>query len=555
MEHGRVSQSSHTSSLRIGLLVDSAKVSKYAYEFVKWAQAQHGTLAITHIIVVPPLNPSDGSRTKSSDIALFQSIMKIERHMLGEYVRHRDHLDSYDLSKLVPEQIIVTQITSEMGPILHFALDDISKLKKLNLDLLITYASRNLRGDILKVARLGIIGVDYANNKSIPGGPAGFWEVYFREDTTTFTIERLGEESDDGEVMMRGCFQTGSYYLLNQAVLFDRSNYYLRSVVERIVARDRLPDVIRSVSHPNKRVRLPAAVEAINYLVRLFAYRTRNEFRRRAGIDYSWQVGYTIGGWRNADLSRSAKINNPPSHFLADPFIISKDNRKICFVEDYDFQRYKGTIVAYELTAKGAVRLGTALEEEFHLSFPYIFEYQQGLYMCPETSGSCDIRIYKCAEFPLRWKLETIALQNISAADTMLFERDGRWWMFTNTDSVGDGDHCTELSIFFSDSPFGKRWTPHALNPIYVDAGRARNAGLIKEGNVFFRISQGQGFDTYGKRTLINEIVELTNSKYSEKTISVITAAFAKGGVGTHHLHSNGDVTVFDFSTFSRTKN
>jgi hypothetical protein len=122
--------------------------------------------------------------------------------------------------------------------------------------------------------------------------------------------------------------------------------------------------------------------------------------------------------------------------------------------------------------------------------------------------------------------------------------------MFTNIDPTGSGDHCSELFIFFSDSPFGD-WRPHRLNPIFVDASRARNGGLVKDGVNFYRVSQCQGFNVYGKSTLINKIVELTESNYVETTIAQITPTFAKGIYGTHHLHSNRRTTVFDFLAIS----
>jgi hypothetical protein len=80
-----------------------------------------------------------------------------------------------------------------------------------------------------------------------------------------------------------------------------------------------------------------------------------------------------------------------------------------------------------------------------------------------------------------------------------------------------------------------------------VDAGRARNAGLVRSGDSYFRISQGQGLDIYGKRSLVNEILELSISAYSEATVAINTPDFATGLVGTHHMHSNGKITVFDF--------
>jgi len=50
---------------------------------------------------------------------------------------------------------------------------------------------------------------------------------------------------------------------------------------------------------------------------------------------------FTQAAWRNAVLWRGTRIENPPSHFLADPFIVSKDGKEICFVEDFD---YKNTV-------------------------------------------------------------------------------------------------------------------------------------------------------------------------------------------------------------------
>jgi hypothetical protein len=268
-------------------------------------------------------------------------------------------------------------------------------------------------------------------------------------------------------------------------------------------------------------------------------------------VKVRWNVAYTFGNWRTAVLWRHQKIANPEGHFLADPFAINRNGRNFCFVEDYDSAAGLGQVAVYEITSNGAVSLGAALTEPFHLSFPFVFTCGQNIYMCPETASNRDIRIYKCIDFPLRWRLEKILIQNIDAADSMLFEQRGKWWMFTNTDSAGDGDYCSEFSIFHADHLLGD-WKPHPLNPIFVDAARARNAGLLKDGDTYYRVSQGQGFDRYGVRTLINEIVDLTEENYAETTIATVTSAFEKRAIGTHHFHSDGEITVFDFACVSR---
>ena len=39
-------------------------------------------------------------------------------------------------------------------------------------------------------------------------------------------------------------------------------------------------------------------------------------------------------------------------------------------------------------------------------------------------------------------------MDNVDAADTSIFEKDGRWWMFTNLCSAKIRDHNSELHIF-----------------------------------------------------------------------------------------------------------
>ena len=37
--------------------------------------------------------------------------------------------------------------------------------------------------------------------------------------------------------------------------------------------------------------------------------------------------------------------------------------------------------------------------------------------------------------------------------------------------------------IYHADSPFAAHWTPHAQNPIYIDSAKARNGGLLTDGD------------------------------------------------------------------------
>ena len=85
-------------------------------------------------------------------------------------------------------------------------------------------------------------------------------------------------------------------------------------------------------------------------------------------------------------------IPNPKNRFLADPFIVRKDGKNYCFVEDFDYKKNLGQISVYQIDREGHRELGSAISEDFHLSFPYIFEYKNQTFMCPETSDINEIR-------------------------------------------------------------------------------------------------------------------------------------------------------------------
>jgi len=273
--------------------------------------------------------------------------------------------------------------------------------------------------------------------------------------------------------------------------------------------------------------------------------------KRAVGLRDRWSVSFIHGDWRNAALLGSNPIPNPPGRFLADPFLHTRGGRTYCFMEDYSYRACKGHISVYEIRASEAAEIGACLTEPFHLSFPYLFEYRGDLYMCPETNDASQIRVYRSKEFPLKWELAAVLMDSIRAADTMLFEHGGKWWMLTNIDKSEIGDHCAELYLFHADSPLSGHWTPHPLNPLYIDPDIARNAGLFMDNGKVFRAAQRQAFDTYGKAFAIFEITTLNETHYVEQRVASIEPNFKPGLKGTHHMSTTGSTTVVDHVSVS----
>ena len=545
--------------LKIGLIVDSDFVSKYVYELAQWGQLQE-SLLISHLIIQNVKHIKQGkiekaviSLKKNGFLHLarqisFALISNIESLLLARFDKFKDHLKTFNLEKVISQRTIINPMISESGFVYRYSAEDIQLVEDLNLDLLIRCGSGILRGEILTSSRLGIISFHHADNRINRGGPPGFWEVYYKQDNTGFIIQQLTEELDGGNVLIRGSLQTKFFYLLNQASLYTKSNHYLKKLLNDIAILGTLPAAMDSQPYFNPLFRRSNLSEQLFYTLNIVANITTKVVNKfLLNKNYRWGVAYSKSDWKTLVMWRANKIKNPPNHFLADPFVINEGDRDYCFVEDYNYSNSKGCISVYEIKDKGAERIGEAIVEPFHMSFPYLFRFDSKIYMCPETYENREIRIYECINFPLEWKLCKISMENVSAVDTMIFERDGLWWLFTNIDPVDIDDHCSELFIFYSDNPLSENWHPHAKNPILIDSSKARNAGILYDDKVVYRVSQKQGFDMYGMGFSINKILKLNKNEYIETELCSVEPNFFSNLMGCHHLHSNGNITVFDF--------
>jgi hypothetical protein len=542
--------------LRIGLLVDSEMASVHTYELAQWGQIQ-SHLFISHLVL------QRSAKKRANQLARTDSPLQgvlhfLRRRLFGliieiERIRSRnsigsDYFRQYNLRTVIQQSIFVEPLFSDGDVVYRYLDDDIQRVRSLDLDLIIACSSDAvLCGKLSNSARLGIIASAQGSIRTDTGGGLGFWEVYLRQDATDFTIWQLTDEVGGAKALIGGRLPTRHFYLLNQASLYKSSIHYLMKLLEEAALDGRLPRFKECSPDFDMPPELPSLIDQAIYItgqVSAFAKKavTRFALRKR----YRWGVSFARCEWLTLDRRKSRKIQAPPNHFLADPFVIEQNGEHFCFVEDYNYEISRACISVYALKGEKAERLGEAITEPFHLSFPYLFRVEQKLYMCPETSECRDIRVYECIEFPLRWKLRKILMRDLFAVDTVIFEREGLWWLLTSVDPIQVGS-CPELLVFYADSPLSEDWKAHKDNPIFIDSMKARNGGLLYQDGSIYRVAQAQGFDVYGKQISINKIEVLTADSYKESGICSVGPDFMPGIRGTHHLHSNGGICVFDY--------
>src|SRR5690242_18496675 len=255
-----------------------------------------------------------------------------------------------------------------------------------------------------------------------------------------------------------------------------------------------------------------------------------------------WSIGIYTGNSPYA-LSTAAEISNPvltaanvtdiPAAFVADPFMI-RVNPWLMFFEVLRNDRPIGEIgLASSENGLEWRYEQIVLREDFHLSYPYVFEWQNAIYMIPETLGANAVCLYEADEFPTRWTLKTKLIEG-QCADPSLVRYNDLWWLFLCSTPY---QHDT-LRLYFAEQLTGP-WREHPRSPVIrADPRLARPAGrILTLNNRPVRFAQ-DCVPQYGSRGRAFDILELTTTTYAEVENAASPILQGTGtGWNSHGMH------------------
>ena len=260
-----------------------------------------------------------------------------------------------------------------------------------------------------------------------------------------------------------------------------------------------------------------------------------------------WYLMFDLSQAMSTSFGEFKAVVPPKDRFWADPHVIQSDDHYYIFVEEFIYKNKKGHISVIEMDTQGnchdPIRV---LEKDYHLSFPFVFQWKSKYYMVPESAQNRTIELYECVEFPCKWKFKMNLMENVHAVDSTLFHHQGKWWLFTGLAERQESVPLVKLFLFFSTDLFTGKWSPHPLNPIRSDVIKARPAGRVFTVNgKILRPSQdcskwyGYGFD-------LNEILLLSETEYLEIEWISVRPDWDKKTLATHTFSREGQLTIID---------
>jgi hypothetical protein len=228
-------------------------------------------------------------------------------------------------------------------------------------------------------------------------------------------------------------------------------------------------------------------------------------------------------------------VSDVVASYVADPFLLRADGVWHMFFEVWNWRANKGEIG--HATSEDGLEWRyhqVVLADEFHLSYPYVFEWEGERWLVPESFQAGGVRLYRADPFPSRWTLEATLLEAPYIVDASPFRFGERWWLFAEASP----DHDT-LRLYQADDLRGP-WSEHPRSPVVRgDPSRSRPGGrVLVDGGRVIRFAQDCS-RVYGELVRAFEVTELTESTYEERELPgpVLTVSGVGWNArGMHHL-------------------
>jgi len=541
---------------RIGVLIDNYIIPFWSYRMLEEIVKSSGA----EIVLIIKNKSGELKKPKG----LFSFFLE-NRKVIG-YLIYRK-LDRF-LFKCYPDAFepksitnILSVATLELVPDKTDFCDRISdadscEIRKFNIDIFIKLGSGIPQGDILKLARYGVWTYHHGDSKVNRGDAPEFWEVFRNQHETTVELQIQRDVLSGGSPIFKSYSHTSGFSInRNLNNCYWKALSFLPLKIKELSAIGeteffRQIDEINEYPqfYSNKLCQTPSNIEVL-LKVSARGFSKIKESLKEIFYHNQWILLYYLN--TSAEIStplyKFKKIIPPKDRFWADPHIIKRDDKYYIFIEELIFAKKKAHISVIIMDEKGNFTFpALVLETDYHLSYPFIIEDEGEIYMIPETKMNKTIELYKCIEFPFKWELESILLDNITAADSTIIKKDNLYWLFAAVQTNKGANLHDELFLFSSDRLNSNTWNSHPQNPVISDVKRARPAGkFFVYNNNIYRPSQNCS-KHYGYAMTINRVIELNESRYKESVVDAIFPDWDEKLFSTHTINSVDRLTFID---------
>jgi hypothetical protein len=559
------SENSENRKIRVGLLIDDVKLIPVFAEIIKDLKA--APFADLCLVISRQQSdvraPSTGERVWGLRRYIVNKKFR-DTFLFRLYARWDDRRNP-DISlfdEVTIDEMLAGIPTLEVTPIEkgftdYFPQADIDRIKTENVDVLLRFGFRILRGDILSVAKCGIWSYHHGDQDFYRGSPPYFWEMIEGASMDGVILQILNEKLDNGRVLVKGHFaaEPGISVKKRRVGPYSGSQHFVIDQLRRLysIGWEQFSDSLATTNpYLGKRqiYRSPTNTEMLTWIGQAIRKKINSGWNRQRTVSH-WKIGIRHKNGNplaqlTSDLAEKdfQWLNSPKGHFWADPFLYEYSGKSFLFFEDYSYDEGRAVIACGEINPDlQLTNVQTVLDTGTHASFPLVFEDGGNIYMVPETCEEGKVNLYRSVNFPNRWE-KVRTLVDLPCVDTVLWKHEGRWWLHTSYNFQAGHAHT---ALLYSSATLLGEWELHPQAPFPPNARYARNAGPMittSEGQLY-RVSQSSEF-SYGSSITFHKITRLDQQVFTEAIEQTVRPAPNSSIRGNHSYGANEKFEVVD---------
>lgn len=527
--------------MKIGILLDDLSVPNWVHTIIDFT-SNNPDIEIVFFAI-------NMSRSKGANSPFFYRVLryldrKIIRSLNNPFKKQRINPKNSDVLSIFPIQ---TRFSD------RFSEKDIETIRNYEVDFIIRFGFRILRGDILKSSKYGILSLHHGDTDTYRGGPPAFWEVVNKSPTSCVSLQLLTETLDGGIVLDKAFQRTDlTGFHRNQCKLYyagiELITYFLTKCIEfssEVWIANKQNSFPKKI-YSDRLYTNPTTNQSLSILFK-FSLHSIKRIVYQLFYKEQWQLQLMPAStnWNELAMYRAKRLVPPKDRIWADPFFVEHNSKKYLFFEEYIAKNKKAHISFFELDSKynpTTNRPILAIKEDYHLSYPYMFSVDGVHYCLPESASNGSLILYQSISFPFQWKPLRTLLDNCKIYDPTFIKHEGIWFLFCTQKIFSESSSDMYLHIYFTKDLLHEPLQNHPLNPIYRDASIARPAGSIfKDSNNKLIRPVQCCVPRYGHSVQFFEISELTTTSFHEKLVSQLNPNWNKKILGTHTFnYANG---------------
>lgn len=540
--------------LRVGIMLDSYTSSAWVAKVIEDIQSSGFARMELVILNQHPEQSRSSLKTRLRNHWKFTFFRLYERWDYQRNKADHDAMAPTDVSSLLSGVPSISVHPNRKDFTDSIPEDQLAEIRNHDLDVLLRFGFGTLRGGVLGAARYGVWSFHHGYKLEDCSDPPLFGELIEQNSVSGLTLQMLTDSVGGSRVIYQSHSSTDqlSLYCTRNPIYWKTAEFALRCLRDLYIGGieyiQSLPVDCELETDKRGRNRALNNFQMMLFMRRhLFRWLQARVAPLRSGSRTKWYIGIRrrTGVNRFDDPANYLLMRCPKDRFYADPFLFEKDGKTFLFFEDFRYADGRAVISYCELGSDGTPGLSVeVLRRPYHLSYPFVFEYEGEMYMIPETKENRMVELYRATSFPTTWTPAAVLLNDIHAVDATVQKINGKFWMFAGV-SNGRYSNSDELCLFFADALTGP-WTPHRNNPVLSDVRRSRPAGMLfyDEGRLI-RPSQDCG-KAYGYALEFSEVLTLNETEYEERSISRLDPSQVAGCVGTHTYNRTEQFEVVD---------